>query len=250
MNFKNMYSYNLYENRKSLTIFYGVIVGIYLSFITAHLTLHGDASIGGMEMSSIIFLFVVGLNSFKSNFHFGLTNGVSRKTQFLSYATTVLTLGVFMAITDMVISRLVAFVVPPNNLYMELYGLRYTSIVGPLSFLNHVQIIMEQFLWYTFLYSAMAMLGYCITLIYYRSNLIMKWIVSIIPFLLLFVVLPYLETITQGAVSRFIGIFISRAMGFTGQSVNPLAAVISFIIGYLIFAGISFLLMRRAVVKQ
>lgn len=250
MNFKNMYAYNLYEDRKSLIIFYGVIASIYLMFIIANMLINGDSSIGGMEMSSFIFLFVMGLNSFKSNFHFGLTNGVSRKTQFLSYAATALTLGIIMAVMDIVISKLVAFVVPPNSLYLQLYGQRYSSFVAPLSFLNHVQIIMEQFLWYTFLYSAVAMFGYCITLIYYRSTLILKWIVSVIPFLLLFVVFPYVETITQGAVSQFIGNFISRTMGFAGQTINPFIAIMSFIIGYLIFGAISFLLVRRAVVKQ
>ncbi len=249
MNFKNMYAYNLYENKKSLTIFYGVIIGIYLMVMTTHLLFDADSSIGGMEMSSIIFLFIVGLNSFKSNFHFGLTNGVSRKTQFRSAAAAVVTVAVIMAVLDIVISSIAKIFIPSSTLYLTLYEARYSNLTQ-LSFMNHVQIIVEQLLWSAALYSMAGMLGYCINLIYYRSSLIMKWIVSVIPFLLLFVVFPYVETITQGAVSRFIGNFFSITLGFAGQTTNPLIAVMSFIIGYLIFGAISFLLIRRAVVKQ
>lgn len=249
MNFKNMYAYNLYENKKSLTIFYGVIIGIYLMVMTTHLLFDADSSIGGMEMSSIIFLFIVGLNSFKSNFHFGLTNGVSRKTQFRSAAAAVVTVAVIMAVLDIVISSIAKIFISSSTLYLTLYEARYSNLTQ-LSFMNHVQIIVEQLLWSAALYSMAGMLGYCINLIYYRSSLIMKWIVSVIPFLLLFVVFPYVETITQGAVSRFIGNFFSITLGFAGQTTNPLIAVMSFIIGYLIFGAISFLLIRRAVVKQ
>lgn len=251
MNIKNMYFYNLHEYRKSLTIFYGVIVAIYLSFIASYLLLHGgESSIGGMEMSSTIFMFVLGLNSFKSNFHFGLANGVSRKSQFMSYLATAITLGVFMAAIDILIAKVVAFIVSPNSLYLQFYGARYSSFIAPLSLINHVQIIAEQFLWYTFLYSMAAMLGYFITLVYYRSNLIMKWIVSIVPFLFLFVILPYVERVSQGAITRFLVSFIPKTLGFIGQTINPYIAVITFIIGYALFAALSYLLMRRAVIKQ
>lgn len=250
MNFKNMYSYNINDNKRSLTIFYGIIIAIYLLFLSTNFLFDGNSSIGGMEMSSAIFIFVLGLNSFKSNFHFGLANGVSRKTQFLSYAASAVTLAVIMAIMDIVIANIVTLIISPKTLYLQLYGQRYSSFATQLTFINHVQMIIEGFIWYTFLYSMTAMLGYCITLIYYRSNLIIKWIVSLIPFLLMFVVLPYLDNITQGAIGRFIGDFIPWALGFLEQGVNPYIAVMNFFLGYILFGAVSYLLIRRATIRQ
>ena len=250
MNFKNMYYYYFYENKKSLSIFYGVIVGIYLLFIATYINFNRESSIGGMEMSSIIFLFIVGLNSFKSNFHFGLTNGVSRKTLFLSFALTCISLGAFMAVVDMIITSVVSLVVVPHTWYLEAYKEGYYRIASQLSFMDHVQIRTTQFLWYTLLNAMVAMLGYCINLIYYRSNLIMKWIVSVIPFLFMFFVIPYVDQITQGAFTKFIGDFISGFFGFAGQTANPWLAMLNFLLGFAVLSGLSYLLIRRAVIKQ
>jgi hypothetical protein len=95
----------------------------------------------------------------------------------------------------------------------------------------------------------MAVLGYCITLIYYRSNKIAKWVVSITPALVLFALIPVLESLTNGRFVVKLVEFMRRSMGL-GQTINPYMAMISFIIGFGVLALFSFLLIRRAVIKQ
>jgi hypothetical protein len=245
-----MYAYYLSDSKKSLAIFYGIIILIYILFVSTVVITHGDGTIGGMEMSSVIFIFVLGLNSFKSSFHFGLANGVSRRTQFVSFAAAAATLGAFMAVIDIIIENVISVIFSPSPLYLSFYGARYSTLfTNGLTFINHIQILFEQFLWSTFLYAMLAMLGFCITLIYYRSNLIVKYVVSTLPFLILLVLVPYVDKATNGAFIQWVGNFIARSMGF-GQSINPYIALFSFLIGFGFFALCSYLLMRRAVIRQ
>ncbi len=249
MNVKNMYAFYLSDSKKSLAVFYGIVVAVYMLFAITVISANGEDTINGMEISSLIFIFILGLNLFKSNFQFGLTNGVSRRTQFISFTAAAATLGVFMAAMDVIIEKLVNIFFSSSSLYLGIYGGRYSSFSAGLTLMDHIQMIAEQFLWCAFLYAAMAMLGFCINLIYYRSNTIMKYIVSVIPFIVVFVVEPYIERTTNGAFLHSISDFLSRAMGI-GLTINPYIAMLSFFIGFGVLALCSYLLMRHAVIKQ
>ena len=95
----------------------------------------------------------------------------------------------------------------------------------------------------------LAMLGYCITLIYYRSNKIVKYMVSVTPVLIMFVFMPTLDRLTNGLMTSSIIKFLATVLGF-GEAINPYIAMLSFIVGFGILSFSSFLLMRRAVIKQ
>lgn len=112
-----------------------------------------------------------------------------------------------------------------------------------------IQLYGNRYIASIFLYAIMAMLGYCITLIYYRSNKILKYAVSVTPALLLFVLVPALDRFTNGLLIIKLAKFMTTIMGF-GQTINPYIAMISFIAGFGILALFSFLLIRRAVIKQ
>lgn len=72
MNFKNMLYFNIYDSKRALAIFYSIIIALYLIFGILDGTTANGGSMSGMEMASVIFIFILVLNSFKSQFHFGL----------------------------------------------------------------------------------------------------------------------------------------------------------------------------------
>ena len=91
---KSAMIYQISEMKKPLLIYYAIIFFLLLaSFLTTEVFLHISANgttINGIEISSMIFIFVCGLNSFKEPFRMFLQNGLSRKTLFLSYLCSLL----------------------------------------------------------------------------------------------------------------------------------------------------------------
>lgn len=254
MNLKNMLLYQLYDNKKPLFIFYTVIISLMVFISIMNASSNSSGSLGGMEMSSVIFIFILGLNSFKSNFHFSLANGISRKTQFISFMGSIITIAVFMALIDTVLGVISSQFIPNQSLYFQVYSLRY-GVTMPVNAAVQMsfQLLSEGFLWFIFLYAMMAMLGYCITLIYYRSSKPVKYLVSILPAALVFILFPFINRMTDGRLVVNLAAFVGRIMGF-GQSIgvnpNPYISMLSFTIGFAILALFSFLLARRAVIKQ
>lgn len=249
MRLKKIFLYSLFDCGKALIPYYFVTISVYILLCIllspAVLISSEGVRIGGIEISSVIFILIVGLNSFKETFHFGLVNGVSRKTQFLGFMCAVAALAAFMALVDTVVGLAFGGFVEFNSLYMQIYGKRYTAFPSGLSF----QGLAEGYLWTFSVYTMVAMLGYCITLLYYRCNIIMKYVVSIIPILIVFFLFPALNNLTNGRFLSGLGQFLVWSMGF-GQGVNPYMAVFSFLVGFGVLGFFSYLLIRRAVVKQ
>lgn len=159
------------------------------------------------------------------------------------------TLAAFMALVDNALDYITSLFFTGESMYIQLYGNRYIAFPTQATFAQNLQIWGEGLLWSIFLYAIMAMLGYCITLIYYRSNKILKYVVSVTPALLLFVLVPALDRLTNGSLITKLARFMTTIMGFE-KTINPYIAMLSFIIGFGILALFSFLLIRRAVIKQ
>ena len=71
----------------------------------------------GIEFSSMIFLFVLGLNSFKENFYFTQANNIPRVDYFKSLAITILPIALGMSIIDLIINRVYNIFVACPTMY-------------------------------------------------------------------------------------------------------------------------------------
>jgi hypothetical protein len=100
------------------------------------------------------------------------------------------------------------------------------------------------------MYLAIIGIGYFITIAYYRMNKAAKIAVSIgVPALFIYG-LPILDaTVTHGAISEAIWKFLSFAFGMQNSG-NPYFAVVTCLLTACIFAALSWLMMRRAVIKD
>lgn len=245
MNLKVAVKYRLYDNKKGMLIFYTVILTIIASMFLFSSLMKGNAqiqgSIQGLEFASAIFLFVLGLNSFTEDFKMFMHNGISRKTMFISQVASTLVTCSIMALIDTVLSLISKSIsVVTDGIYTAgmlemMYGIRI-NIIG--SFII-------SFLLCFFMYISLIAAGYLITTLYYRMNKTQKIIVSIGVPALLFVILPVVDTLLLK------GVLFSGFAKITAASfINPFMCMLSCFIIFGIFTALSWLLVRKAVVKD
>ncbi|HKL98898.1 MAG TPA: hypothetical protein VJZ06_03180 [Mobilitalea sp.] len=247
MNLKASILYQTKENKKGVMIFYLVVVLVIIFFASA-IQFNDSSSFrstGGIEMASIIFLFVVGLNAFRETFLMLIQNGVSRKTMFVSRIASFGILCTIMAIIDrIIVSILLPLSEQSSNtqisgMYEEMYADRLTEV-------NALQQNLEGILLPIFMYIASIAIGYFITVAYYRMNKPGKIITSVGLPVTIFFIIPLVDsTITDGWITRNFIKAINFMFGFKNN--NPYYAIVTCIIGSCLFFGLSWLLMRRAI---
>lgn len=237
MNLKPAVKYNISNIRKSILIYYSIFCFLMLSIIILSTVLNdGNTQVqsNGTELSSMIFLFIMALNSYKNNFNFFLANGLSRKTQFVSFMIIISAASLFMTTIDSIIGLILPLYINSISIFDEIY---WQS-----SFVNGL-------IWKFFAYLSIAASGYMITTLYYKMNKPMKLIISIGVPGLFFVILPIIDAAFFEA--RIAAWFIDSFNSVMGiETGEPYIGVLSMTIFILIISGFSFLLARRSVIKE
>ena len=263
MNGKSSIKYQLNEMKRPVITFYFVMLCILIFGFTvsgakfvitsssggvASTTTTGSG-FSGLELATIIFLFVCGLNSFKEFFRMFIQNGISRKTMFVTRIITIITLCTGMAVIDKIILLIGKFVASRSGrisftgLFEYIYGARTAHI-------SSAQMHAESFLFNLCLYLAVITIGYFITIGFYRMNKIAKISVAIGVPMVLLNGLPLVDAVLlKGVIGRtFINTFLF-AFGFKNGA-NPYYGMVSCLVIFALFAGLSWLIMRKAVVKD
>lgn len=245
MNIQTAVKYRIWDSKRPLMIYYGIIYAILALVVITTITVsNASISIGGIEFSSMIFIFIFGLNSFKETFRMFLQNGLSRMTLFKSFALGIIPIVALMAAVDSINSLWVSLAINYDSMFSQFYSPRYAGAAG-----NAVQYI-EGFLWYLFAYAMVAMLGLFITTLYYRMDKIQKLVVSIGTPVLFIFVLPMVDAnFTNGAIYKGIAEFFAFAWGYT-NGFNPYYSMITCAVFFALFGGFAYLLMRKAVVHN
>lgn len=234
-------NYQLTGIKRPLMIFYIVIYSIYLlTIILVNIPLYGEnvSFMGGMENSSMIFIFILGLNLFKESFYMFLQNSRSRKQLFVSTIATITVTAGAMSLIDNVNALIASSISPYQSAFLQYYG---TSVSGSAW-------VFTSFLWSTAIYAALGMIGYFITLGYYHMNKLAKILVSVGVPVFFFMILPIIDSIfTNGAIYRAIGKFILLIIGYHN---GPYAVVLSCVTAFVLFGGLCWLMVRRATAKE
>lgn len=248
MKLKSIVKYNLNSLKNSIAIYYAIFIIVCVFLILVSRNSKGSSS-SGLEISSAIFIFIAGLNSFKENFYFMKSNNVSRKGFLYGTAISMIPVVLCMSIIDIAINRI-------YNIFMKcptIYDMIYTNIGSREWYhsINWVQSNSIGTLFNTFVFQATAYLtffalGFLITIIYYKCNSLMKVIVSVVPVALIMTL-----NITGSSQPNFVinvNKFIGTIFGWNTQ--NPYMAVLTCIVLYVILIGVSRLLTRKAIIKQ
>ncbi len=241
------YRYQVSESYKSVIVFYCIIIAVYILTFVAALSFNRDGGsvsfTGGMDIASIIFLFVLGLCSLKENFCMLSQNGLSRKTIFIGWLLTAISMAIFMALADRLIATVAGLVgsTMQNYTAVNLFEMSYKISGFPMYIAN----ILFSFS----LYLMIIMKGYFITNLFFRLSKIGKTLVAIIVPLFIFILYPALDfSMTGGEITKFL---IGVAAYLLGHFNNlPWLAVITFLVGAGVFSLFAWLLMRKAVVRK
>lgn len=247
MNIKVSTKYQINEYIKSIKVFYLVVVLVMVFFgVLIAINSPSDfTSNGGIEGSAMVFLFVLGLNSFKETFLMMLQNGVTRKSMFIGRLLTILATSAFMALVDRFLVNIAGLF---NNISERFYisGM-YEELFTERSESLHIVVRnLEAILIAFFVYAAAMVAGYFITTAYYRMSKALKTAVSIgVPATIL-IILPILDTtVFEGKIVRVIGKFLEFAFG-----ASPYNLILTCAIFFIIAAGLTWLLVRKAVEKK
>lgn len=250
MNFKAAHLYQLNEYKKSVMIYYLVVVLVFLFFgVTMSVAGESDfTSTGGIEMSSVIFLFVCGLNSFKETFLMLMQNGISRKTMFISRIAAMGILCTGMMVIDRFVVGVIS-AISDNSSSFRISGMYEQMFYFRTKDMGLLQRNLEGIVFTLCFYFASIAVGYFITAAYYRMNKTLKLAVSVGLPVSVFFILPIVDaTITNGRITRFIGYVFGTVFGVNKQ--QPLNFMVSCVIAAGVFFGLSWLLIRKAVDKK
>lgn len=244
MKVKQALKYYAWEAGKTLCIYYIVILCLQVAsmILSWALTGHFDASNISMDSTTGIFLFVVGLNMFKSPFRLMAQNGISRKTQFVCSVLAALGLAVVAALVEWLYSQIAGNAY--SSLFLSLYS-RGSLTAGQRTLMNLG--------WNCLVYLAAFSMGLMLTTLYYRMNKAMKLLVSVgVPGFLI-IGLPMMEGFIpnfHGFTSMIYGIAWAFGIDFTTGQIVPIRAMGTLAIISLVAMCCAYLLMRRATLKE
>lgn len=246
MTIKKSALYQLRESGKSVLAFYLIylLVLVVLTVTVTAVTLSwlgvgGDVNLSGSTgTASGIFLFVLGLCTFKENFLMLQQNGVSRRSLFLGRLLASAALCLAMAALDTVVFHLITLI--PMWEGANMFGLLYPQ--------TGVGAVLAQIGLFFAANMALYFLGYCITALYYRMNTALKVVVSITVPLLLFGPLSLVDyALFGGRVTLAVQRFTVAAMGI-GRGM-PWMGVLTLVVVAALFSLFAWLLIRKAPVK-
>lgn len=251
--------YQLWESRKATFIFYGVIYALMLLF---KLFPNFFDSANGLEFASIIFIFIAGLNSFKETIGMHLQNGLSRRTFFWGAVFSSLLLAGILAVVDFV-NILIMGTTPANTVFFSFYHTLFNLESWTFG-LRALQFCMH------FAHLALSVfLGFFITTLFYRMSALLKTLVSVGTGLLVIVIIPVLDAtpLFRGRIGTMLLNFFSYGWGMgvtfathdlidgtftqvtTLTTVHPWLGIVTPLVLCAVFAGLTWLLMRRASMK-
>ena len=239
--------YNIKSSLKSILIFYCIfIVVIILISITAGKSSH----IRGIEFSSVIFLFVLGLNSFKENFYFSQANNIPRIDYFKSIVITIFPIALVMSIIDIILNRIYnIFDVGPT-----IYDMSYGNFKSAHIYINgnawiqnnSIRILIGTITFLFTLYIIAFAIGLLITMIFYKCNKTMKRLIFLIPIAIQAIFANVVYNSPQ--VGEKLTAFIDNILGISEK--NSYICVITFICLFVIIMCFVYMIVRRVVVKK
>jgi len=263
MKLKSSSIFQLNDMKRPVAIFYFVMFCILLfgftvagvnassfngTVIISTTSISGTGFVG-MEAATVIFLFVCGLNSFKESFRMLTQNGLSRKTIFFGRIITLVSVGAGMAVIDKIILLAGKFICSYMSgvHFVGLFELIYSAHAASA---GTVQMHIEGFLFNFSLYLAVITIGYFITIAFYRMSKIAKITVAVgVPMVLLNAV-PYMDLVLlHGAIGNALYNTMTFAFGFKNGG-NPYFGMVTCLLIFALFAGLSWVTMRKAVVKD
>lgn len=250
MNLKVSIKYQLNEYKWSILVFYSAVISILsLLLFFAMRSTNGlnTFSIEGFEGTSLIFLFFVGLFTFKDCFGLLIQNSISRKTIFISKLLSILIISIAMTLMDKIISFVVQHVIAGNEsiYYLGLFREVFSDVLRHNAFLLQIVSLLFNFT----LYLTFITFGLFLNVLYYRMNKALQIAVSVGVPVCLFIIIPLIDArITNNAIQSTFFKTFNFAYGLSNH--NPYYSIVTSILNFAFFSLLIWLLMRKATIKN
>lgn len=212
-----------------------IALNILISVTVSSLLPGTDVSVGSSDMIAIIWIFILGLVSFVPSFKFMLANAVSRKSLFWANIFSMAIISVAWAAA---LTLVLSFI---NKMHLKMI------VVYPLFYKDSST--MGTVVWFSGTFFLLIVLGWFITMAYYRSSKRMMYAISLAPFILSGI-LTVINQTTGGKLFDSIIKFIVTAMGFSGSVPNPYIGSVSMLLFAGIICALNYLLIRKAQLKD
>jgi len=250
MNIRATYKTMMKDFALGATIFYSIILVTSLIGILVLLIFKSENGSVGMnsDFSGYIFIFVMGIISFKENFKFLNQNGVSRKTFFISRVAVMVTSALIMVAIDRFLYSVLSLIKINNFSVVYMFDF-YTGIEqnggGFITAQHSVADILGISLASLCAYMAVYGLGCFINLVFYRLGNFGKTIVGAGVPVFCIILLPLTDNLLlNGALGRVFMKFINYTLSSLGN-ISLVFALIS--LACMVF---TYFLMRRAPIKN
>ena len=248
MKLKSSIRYQLTTNRISISIYYLVILAIYI-FFTSVTIFAGEGNMSSMG-STMVFIFVLGLTTFRETTEMMLQNGVSRKTMFIAHLCTGAIIAAVMAVIDKIILLSSEGILNLLNVQTNLgaansiFGLFYSS-----QNLNAVMQLFTEYFFNLLLTIAFFAMGYFIAIMFHRLNKMGRILVGAGVPSILFIILPVINwAFPQLRIAENLLDFSDSALGLSAG--NPAMGMLTFTIIFVMFSAFAWLLLRRLALKK
>lgn len=230
--------YQLKSSVKSIMIFYAIFLGVLSLIAYLNKFLHTNTNCSVIEFSTIIFIFICALNSFKYEFYFSQGNNISRKSFLKGTVLYGISLSAILAFIDIIINRLFNLVVSCPMGYDSLYGnavnLSSSNFFIPNNAINY---LISTYLFNISSYIFWFMLAFFIGILMFRLNKSKKFL--LLGILVAFII--YINVFSDILLSLML--FITNSFGL--NTFNPYKDIISFnILSIIIILG-QYLLIRK-----
>lgn len=234
---------NIEEMIKPTMIFYTIIISIIIIVTILRKSLTTHIGVPEVDMITTIFLFVCGLNSFKSDFYFAKANNVSRNNFIVGIIFSVFPIVFTTSILDLIINRI-------TNLFTAMPS-SYDFFFDFSSGMNWIQSNTLEVLFYTFFIHflvgvALYLAGVVIRMIYYRSNKAMKIILSVMP---IAIIVGYSKLWhINGVAAQKLEHFLFSSLGL--EPSNKYCTIVTFMVISIVLSIVSLLLIRKVTIKE
>lgn len=261
MNIKPVLRYQLRANFQIFSKVYGIIYTLLLiTVIFRYSSPNGAGDASGIEIWTMITIFIAGLVLFKSAFRFFSSYGVSRKRLFCGLTAALVITAAAVSALDMINTAVFSHFIRYNTFYEQTIGAvagsrSNVSGIGVLStpgaggivlFVPTVSLLLKNWLWCLLADFAFGMLGFLIAALYYRMWKTLKICVSVgVPGALV-ALIQLDQNVAGGRISAAVGDFM---VNWTHWGTNPGLDLVTRLVPIALFAGCIWLLLRKAEVK-
>ncbi len=248
MKIKPVLRYQLHAYFQIFSILYGFIYALLIVTVALRYTQNGNGNASGVEFTTMIGIFLVGLVLFKSAFRFFSSYGVSRRRLFWGLTAA---LGVTAAATsalDMINAAVFSRFLPYSTFYSGMIQNQQQNGGADLIVRQFaLPLLLKNWLWCLLTDFALGVLGFLIAALYYRMGKTLKILVSVGVPVAAFFLIPLLDhNVFGGRIGAALAAGWTR---WTLWGLNPGLDLVSRLLLIAALAGCVWLLLRKADVK-